>query len=322
MTMRLIFAGTPEFAKIALERLYEAGHEIVLVLTQPDRPGGRGLQLQASSVKTFALEKSLPLLQVNSLKLDGKFPDQAMQAQDMISLAHADLMIVAAYGLILPRWTLKATPLGCLNIHASLLPQWRGAAPIHRAIMAGDSQTGICIMQMDEGLDTGDVLLCESMSIDPLDTTALLHDRLANLGAQLITKALLQLQSLTPMAQDPLLATYAHKISKEESHIDWNKSALCIQRQVLGLNPTPGAKTLLNRETYKVWHAHAISHPTHPLAQNHPRGSIVHVSQDGIDVQCFDGVLRITQLQRASHKKMPLSELLKGQALGVGSCFS
>ncbi|MEI6767334.1 MAG: methionyl-tRNA formyltransferase [Betaproteobacteria bacterium] len=320
--MRLIFAGTPEFAKIALERLYESGHEIVLVLTQPDRPAGRGLQLQASSVKSFALEKSLPLLQVNSLKLDGKYPDQAKQAQEMISRVKADLMVVAAYGLMLPRWTLEASPLGCINIHASLLPQWRGAAPIHRAIMAGDSQSGICIMQMDEGLDTGDLLLCESLSIDPLETTGSLHDRLAKLGADLITKALEQLSLLKAIPQNPLGATYAHKISKEESRLDWNHSSHLLQRQILGLNPAPGAFTMLNQETYKVWHAHVTSTPSNYLASSCQYGHILGVSHDGIDVHCCDGVLRITQLQKAGHKKMPLSELLKGHVIQVGNCFS
>ena len=192
--MRLIFAGTPEFAQQALVALHAAGHEIALVLTQPDRPAGRGLQLQASPVKQFALAHQLPLAQPRSLRLDGKYPDDARAAQQAMAQAQADAMVVAAYGLILPAWALAAPPLGCLNIHASLLPRWRGAAPIHRAIEAGDAQTGVCIMQMDVGLDTGAVLLRRAIDIHPDDTTASLHDRLAALGAQAMLDVLAQAQ--------------------------------------------------------------------------------------------------------------------------------
>ena len=320
--MRIIFAGTPEFAKIALAQLLDAGHEIVLVLTQPDRPAGRGLKLQASSVKTFALEHHLPVFQPSSLKLDGKYPDQAAQAQALMASLGADVMVVAAYGLILPPWALKSTRLGCLNIHASLLPQWRGAAPIHRAIMAGDAQTGICIMQMDEGLDTGDVLLRESVLIDPSDTTATLHDKLAQLGGALITRALSEWDQLTPTPQDHAAASYAHKISKEESALDWRQSALHLQRQILALNPSPGSSTQLGQESFKVWHAKALETPILPGALSPPNGAVLRVDNDFIDVQCANGVLRITQLQKAGHKKMPLSELLKGNPIAVGSCFS
>jgi methionyl-tRNA formyltransferase len=320
--MRIIFAGTPEFATVALEQIYLSGHELVLVLTQPDRPAGRGLKLQASSVKKFALDKSLPIFQPHGLKLDGKFSDEANQAKDKISLLNADLMIVAAYGLILPRWALEATKYGCLNIHASLLPQWRGAAPIHRAVMAGNSETGICIMQMDEGLDTGDVLLSQSISIDPLETTADLHDKLSKLGGHLITQAIEQIDALKPIPQIHSLASYAHKISKEESILDWNKSSKILQRQVLGLNPSPGSSSQLDNEMFKIWHAHALETDSTSLAKNTPNGCIVNVSNDGIDVQCQEGLLRITQLQRAGHKKMPLSELLKGKPISVGTCFS
>jgi methionyl-tRNA formyltransferase len=320
--MRIIFAGTPEFAKVALNKLLFAGHDVVLVLTQPDRPAGRGLKLQPSSVKTFALEHQLSILQPQSLKLDGKYPEDAKMAQSLIASLNADVMVVAAYGLILPPWALVSTRLGCLNIHASLLPQWRGAAPIHRAIMAGDQKTGICIMQMDEGLDTGDVLLSESIFIEPDDTTASLHDKLADLGGQLITNALSNLDQLQSRAQDHALATYAHKISKEESALNWDQHALTLQRQILALNPAPGASTQLGTDHFKVWHAMARkpqnASPT-IAAQN---GQIIEVTPTFIDVQCHQSVLRITQLQKSGHKKMALAELLKGNPIFAGSCFS
>jgi methionyl-tRNA formyltransferase len=268
------------------------------------------------------LQHSLPILQPHGLKLDGKFAAEAHQIKDQITLLKADLMIVAAYGLILPRWALESTKYGCLNIHASLLPQWRGAAPIHRAVMAGDAETGICIMQMDEGLDTGDLLLCESIAIDPFETTADLHNKLSVLGANLIIKALAQIDHLTPIPQNHALASYAHKIKKEESAIDWRQSSKHLQRQILGLNPSPGSSAQLDNELYKIWHAHAIEPDLNCLAKKVPNGCIVNVSNDAIDVQCQEGLLRITQMQRAGHKKMPLSELLKGKPIHVGSCFS
>lgn len=318
--MRIIFAGTPEFSKVALSALLLAGHDVVLVLTQPDRPAGRGLKLQASSVKTFAQEHHLPILQPQSLKLDGKYPDDAKEAKALIDSLQADVMVVAAYGLILPSWALKSTRWGCLNIHASLLPRWRGAAPIHRAIMAGDTKTGICIMQMDEGLDTGDVLLSQSIDIAPEDTTSILHDKLAHLGAQLIAQAITNYTQLTPTPQDHSKASYAHKIAKDESALNWDLPALHLQRQVLALNPAPGASATLGSHSYKIWYAQALGSMNH--ARVLPHGTILGVDHDHIDVQCAEGILRITQLQKSGHKKMPLSELLKGNPINVGSCFS
>ena len=210
--MRLIFAGTPEFASTALAQLHAAGHEIVLAMSQPDRPAGRGMKLQASAVKQFALAHQIPVAQPRSLRLDGKFPDDAQSARAAIAQAQADVMIVAAYGLILPQWVLDAPRHGCLNIHASMLPRWRGAAPIHRAIEAGDTSTGVTIMQMDAGLDTGDMLLCEALAISPTDTTAVLHDKLADLGGRLIVQALSQLGQFQPQVQPSEGVTYAHKI--------------------------------------------------------------------------------------------------------------
>jgi len=212
--MRLIFAGTPEFAREAMVALHAAGHEIVLVLTQPDRPAGRGMKLQASPVKQWALAHKVPVAQPRSLRLDGKYPEDAAAAREALLAAGADAMIVAAYGLILPQWTLDLPPKGCLNIHASLLPRWRGAAPIHRAIEAGDAQTGITIMQMDAGLDTGDMLLVRTEAILPSDTTAALHDRLAALGGEAIVQALADIDRLPRQPQPGEGVNYAHKIEK------------------------------------------------------------------------------------------------------------
>ena len=228
--MRVIFAGTPEFARSALAALHAAGHEIVGVFTQPDRPAGRGMKLQASAVKQFALAHNLPVVQPHSLKLDGKYPEEAAAAQAFIVQVQADVMVVAAYGLILPQWVLDAPKHGCLNIHASLLPRWRGAAPIHRAIEAGDAQTGVVIMQMDAGLDTGDMLLTEVLDIASDDTTATLHDRLAEIGGALVVRALADAQAgqLHAVKQPEAGITYAHKIEKAEAAVDWQQSAQTI----------------------------------------------------------------------------------------------
>jgi len=229
--MRVIFAGTPEFARVALEQLQAAGHQIPLVLTQPDRPAGRGMKLQASPVKQWALDQNIPVAQPKSLRLDGKYPEDAEAARTAIEAAQADVMVVAAYGLILPQWALDAPRLGCLNIHASLLPRWRGAAPIHRAIQAGDAQTGVAIMQMDAGLDTGDMLLVEAVPIvhsgSAPDTTATLHDKLAALGGRMIVQALALAEAgtLAPIQQPDQGISYAHKIEKAEAAVDWRQRA-------------------------------------------------------------------------------------------------
>src|SRR5436190_19458491 len=245
--MRVAFAGTPEFAQVALARLHGAGFTIPLVLTQPDRPAGRGMKLQASPVKAFALEHGLPVAQPRSLRLDGKFPDDAQAARQALLDARPDVLVVAAYGLILPQWVLDLPPRGCLNIHASLLPRWRGAAPIHRAIEAGDSVTGITIMQMDAGLDTGDMLLGEKLRIAPDDTTASLHDRLAALGGRLIVEAL-ELAACgglvaTPQPTDGV--TYARKVEKTEAAVDWTQPADVIERRIRAFDPFPGVSAEL-----------------------------------------------------------------------------
>ena len=228
--MRVVFAGTPEFARTALEAIARAGFEVVLVLTQPDRPAGRGMKLQASPVKQCALAHGWPVAQPRSLRLDGKYPEDAAAAREALLAARADVMVVAAYGLILPQWVLDAPRLGCLNIHASLLPRWRGAAPIHRAIEAGDEETGVTIMQMDAGLDTGDMLLEERLAIGE-DSTARLHDRLAEMGARLIVDALhaAQAGALKPVPQPEEGVSYAHKIEKQEAKVDWTQPAAAIE---------------------------------------------------------------------------------------------
>ena len=313
--MRVIFAGTPEFARVALAQLHAAGFTIPLVLTQPDRPAGRGMKLQPSAVKQFALEQSLPVAQPRSLRLDGKFPADAQEARDAIAAAQADVMVVAAYGLILPLWTLTAPRLGCLNIHASLLPRWRGAAPIHRAIEAGDLETGVTIMQMDEGLDTGGMLLTERLPIrhagPDADTTATLHDRLATLGGRMVVEAL-ELAVCGGLQATPQPAegiTYAHKIEKAESLIDWSLSATALDQRVRAFDPFPGASSLLQGEAIKVWACRPAAE-VGTIAV--PPGTILQADADGLAVQCGSGVLWPTLLQRAGGKRLPVADFLRG----------
>jgi len=258
--MKVIFAGTPEFAAIALARLHEAGFEIPLVLTQPDRPAGRGMQLQPSPVKSYALKHGMPVAQPVSLRLDGKYPEQAAAAHAQLKATEHEVMVVAAYGLILPASILSIPPMGCLNIHASLLPRWRGAAPIHRAIEAGDSETGITIMQMDEGLDTGPMLLTRSERINATDTTGSLHDRLAALGGELIVDALKKLQQggLLAQAQPTDGMTYAAKISKQEADLDFRLPALTLLRRIHAFNPVPGAVAHIHDTAVIIWQASSV----------------------------------------------------------------
>ena len=407
--MKIIFAGTPEFAKVALDQLLAAGHTVPLVLTQPDRPAGRGLKLQASPVKQCAQAHGIPVAQPRSLRLDGKYPEDAAAARDAVHAAHADVMVVAAYGLILPQWVLDSTSgdgpplaanapspdearapspaggsaahevasvgvhstsgdgpplaanapmggsaahevasvgvhclrLGCLNIHASLLPRWRGAAPIHRAIEAGDPHTGITIMQMDAGLDTGDMLLVEPLPIAANDTTSSLHDKLAALGGRCIVQALelLERGGLTPTPQPrvqpkandstrggaidtaqaaALGITYAHKIDKAESRIDWSRSAAEIERKVRALDPFPGCTAQILGEMVKINSSEIDSCSRNNIAGY---GTISYINSSGIGVQCAGGVLLLTQLQRAGGKRLPVAEFLRGFALQVGQRF-
>jgi methionyl-tRNA formyltransferase len=317
--VRVIFAGTPDFARVALERLHAAGVVIPLVLTQPDRPAGRGLKLQASPVKRFALEHSLPVAQPRSLRLDGKYPADAQAARQAIEAAAADLMVVAAYGLILPPWALQVPRLGCLNIHASLLPRWRGAAPIHRAIEAGDCETGVTIMQMDAGLDTGDMLLMERIPIGPHDTTGSLQDNLAGLGARLVVEAveLAACGGLKPVPQSEVGVTYARKIDKAEAAIDWSRPAGQIERRVRAFNPVPGAAASIAGETLKLWRCEVEASE----AGGARPGTVLRVDAAGVVVACGEGALRLTELQRPGGKRLEVAEFLRGFDLKPGMSF-
>ena len=375
MSFRVVFAGTPEFARVALAQLLAAGFEVPLVLTQPDRPAGRGLKLHASPVKQLAEQHGIPVAQPRSLRLDGKYPEDAAAARAALQAARADVMVVAAYGLILPQWVLDdmsaarppegakapsggsatgaaverggllsaARPpegakapsggsatgaavergglgLGCLNIHASLLPRWRGAAPIHRAIEAGDARTGITIMQMDAGLDTGDMLLVQALPIGPRATTASLHDELAALGGQLIVQAL-QLAgqgALRPVPQPAEGVSYAHKIDKHEAAIDWRQPAALIERRIRAFDPFPGASTTLGDAVIKLWNSEIDSYLRTPDARC---GQILAINDAGITVACGDGALRLTELQRPGGKRLPAREFLRGFALAPGQCL-
>ena len=287
-----------------------AGFTVPLVLTQPDRPAGRGMKLQASAVKQRAVAAGIPVAQPQGLKLDGKYAVDAAAAREALLAADADVMVVAAYGLILPQWVLDTPRRGCLNIHASLLPRWRGAAPIHRAIEAGDAETGITIMQMDAGLDTGDMLLIGREAIRADDTTAVLHDRLAELGGRLIVEAL-QAVSLARTPQPAEGVTYAHKIEKAESTIDWTQPAAEIERRLRAFDPFPGGVAVLAGETVKVWRAE--------LADG--SGAPGEVIAAGPVVACGQGALKLTELQRAGGKRGPAAAFLQARPIAVGERF-
>ncbi len=306
--MRLLFAGTPRFACAALSALTEAGHTIPLVLTQPDRPAGRGHRLAPSQVKQLAIRHGIEVFQPASLK------DEKVQTYLRDQGARA--MVVAAYGLILPKLVLDLFPLGCINIHASLLPRWRGAAPIPRAIQAGDERTGVCIMQMDEGLDTGPVMLSESLPIAADETGGTLHDKLSAVGSRLIVRALRGLEAgparFTPQSKDG--ATYARKISKDEARIGWRQEAHQIDAQIRAFDPAPVAFTELAGEPLRIWRATVVD----DCATGAAPGQILSASPKGIDVACARGVLRIVELQKAGGKRLPASEFLRGQSVPVG----
>ncbi len=314
--MRLAFAGTPEFAEAALARLHAAGFDVALVLTQPDRPAGRGLKLNPSPVKAFAQAHGMAVAQPRSLRLDGKYPADAAQAREALQAARIDVMVVAAYGLILPQWVLDLPPRGCLNIHGSLLPRWRGAAPIHRAIEAGDARTGITIMQMDAGLDTGDMLLVEVVDIGADDTTARLHDRLAGVGGRLIVETL-ELAACGRLTHTPQPAegvTYAHKIDKAEASVDWSLPAATIERRIRAFDPFPGATAQLDGEIIKLWRAQVVP------AKGEP-GTVLAVTDEGITVACGEAALKITDLQRPGGKRQPARQFLQNNPLQTGQTF-
>ncbi len=328
--MRLIFAGTPEFAAVALRRLCTSGFDVALVLTQPDRPAGRGMKLQLSPVKDYALRQSIAVCQPRSLRLDGRFADDAAAARDAILAAGADAMVVAAYGLILPQWVLDAMQgreragagLGCLNIHASLLPRWRGAAPIHRAIEAGDRETGVCIMQMDSGLDTGAVLGCQTIPIHhdgpDADTTGRLHDRLAAIGADLLVQVLdgANRGPLQAREQEADGVTYAQKVQKTDAQIDWHRTAKQIGCSIRAFDPTPGAWTSWGDELLKLWRAAPVPSPSD--AGELP-GTVLSADAHGLVVACGQGTLRVQELQRAGGKRLACGDFLRGSPMAVGT---
>ena len=306
--MKLIFAGTPEFAAVALAAILDAGHEVALVLTQPDRPAGRGMALHASLVKQLALTHGIPVFQPATLK--------DASAQDKIRAVGAEAMVVAAYGLILPQAVLDMPRFGCLNIHGSLLPRWRGAAPIQRALLAGDAETGVCIMQMEAGLDTGPVLLSEAVAISAGDTAGSLHDRLAVLGGRLIVAALARLP-LPAQKQPETGVTYAAKIDKAESQIDWSGSAAEIDRHIRAFNPFPGASTTLDGLTIKSWAAV----PVVGGSQSGAAGEVVAVNREGILIACGEGALLVRELQKAGGKRLSAAQFLAGTDVVPGTCF-
>ena len=304
--MRLVFAGTPEFAAQALAALLAAGHKLPLVLTQPDRPAGRGLQLQPSPVKALAQAHGIPVLQPRSLRLDGKFADDAAAARQALALAAPELMVVAAYGLILPAWTLALPQRGCLNIHASLLPRWRGAAPIQRAIAAGDAETGITLMQMDAGLDTGAMLAAATLPITPDDTAASLLPRLSALGAQLTVQTLAgALPSGVPQPPDGI--SYADKIDKSEALIDWRAPAEQIERRLRAFDPFPGAHFVLAGQAIKLWRASVVD------AMPGLPGQVLHADGGRCVVACGQGALALQSLQRPGGRRQDVATWLQAQ---------
>jgi len=315
--MRVAFAGTPEFARVALEALHTAGFVVPLVMTQPDRPAGRGMKLQSSPVKAFALEQAMAVVQPRGLRLDGRYADDAQLAQTALREVMPDVLVVAAYGLILPQWALDLPARGCINIHASLLPRWRGAAPIHRAIEAGDELTGATIMQMDAGLDTGDMLAVQGLPIAPDDTTASLHDRLAALGGRLIVEALRRAEqgTLIRTPQPTEGVTYAHKVEKSEATIDWSLPAAVIERRIRAFDPFPGACTTLSGEVVKVWRAAVVDTGGSP-------GTVLQADGDSLVVACGERALAVVEVQRAGGKRQAIRSFLQthpalaGQRLG------
>ncbi|MEO8080815.1 MAG: methionyl-tRNA formyltransferase [Caldimonas sp.] len=315
--MRLAFAGTPEFARVALERLHGAGHEIALVLTQPDRPSGRGMKTQAAPVKAWAAARSIAVAQPRGLRLDGRYAEEAAAARDALEAAALEAIVVAAYGLILPAWLLALPRLGCINIHASLLPRWRGAAPIQRAIEAGDADTGVTLMQMDEGLDTGAILLAESTPIAADETSATLLPRLAELGAGLAVRGLPALAAgrLPTRAQPDEGVTYAKKIEKDEAVVDWTQPAAAIERRIRAFDPFPGARGTLGDDALTFWRARVAQ------ARGGRPGEIVAVDPGAVIVACGDGALALTELQRAGGRRLAAAEFVRGRPPSVGAVF-
>ena len=309
--MRLIFAGTPRFAADALRALIAEGHEVVLVLTQPDRPAGRGMRIATSDVRRVALDAGIPVEQPRSLRSE--------DAVETLRRVDAEVMVVAAYGLILPPAVLGLFPRGCINIHASLLPRWRGAAPIQRTILAGDARSGVCIMQMEAGLDTGPILRSESLALTTDETAGTLHDRLTVLGSRLVLDVLrdMALGPVQATPQDEAAATYAAKIGRGEAVLDFARPAVLIDRHVRAFNPTPGAWAMYGGETIKIWCAQPLEFETMAVP-----GTVVAMSREGLDVACGGGtLLRLTELQRSGGRRLPAEAFLQGFPLRPGDRF-
>ncbi|WP_353572622.1 methionyl-tRNA formyltransferase [Candidatus Albibeggiatoa sp. nov. BB20] len=294
---RIIFAGTPDFSVPCLQALLDSQHEVCAVYTQPDRPAGRGRKLQTSPVKKLALEHNIPVYQPKSLR-------KAEAKAELLAL-EADLMVVVAYGLILPKAVLNAPQFGCVNVHASILPRWRGAAPIQRAIMEGDKTTGVTLMQMDIGLDTGDMLAKVECDILPEDTGQILHDRLSKIGADLLAQQIDNVEQLTAESQNDDLANYAHKLEKAEAKLDFSQSAQVLANKVRAFNPWPVTQAEIADMTLRIWDAQAIDEMVNQAA-----GSVIRSEKQGIDVATGDGVLRLLKVQKAGGKPIKVSDFL------------
>lgn len=315
--MRIVFAGTPDFARAALQALHDAGHEIVAVLTQPDRPSGRGRSLSQSPVKELAIGLGLQLMQPESLRSGKPGADDTKAALKALA---PDLMVVAAYGLILPKDVLELPRYGCLNIHASLLPRWRGAAPIQRALAAGDQHTGVALMQMEEGLDTGPVWHEEKTAIAPDDNFASLHDRLRDIGAHALVALLKDFppKGKMPEPQCSKGITYAHKISREDTVIDWSQSAQRVRDQIRAFDPSPGALTQLQGETVKLF---AVSGTVPGTVSGTVPGTIIEVSSQGLGISCGEGMVWVQAMQRPGAKRISIKDFLNGRSLSKGDRF-
>ena len=309
--MKIIFAGTPEFAAVSLDRLVQSGFEVPLVITQPDRRAGRGMGLSQSAVKELAITHRLDIYQPETLSSNDV-------VQKIVSCS-ADIMVVVAYGQLVPKSLLNAFPFGCVNVHASILPRWRGAAPIHRALMAGDDETGVCIMQLEEGLDTGPVYRMEKIQIESTDTTGSLHDKLAELGAHALVETLSDTTNLdSPRSQSTEGATYAKKITKDDSVVNWTQNCQEIDRLVRALNPYPGAMTNLQNNSVKIWAAQPI--PSSGEITTRP-GLVLEINERGILVACGEGTLLLTSLQRQGGRRMSAAEFAAGQRIESGDSF-
>ena len=300
--LNIVFAGTPDFAAGHLQALINSQHNVIGVYSQPDRPAGRGKKLQPSPVKKLALEHDIPVFQPLNFKQEGAIAE--------LEALNADIMVVVAYGLLLPLAVLEAPKMGCLNVHASILPRWRGAAPIQRAIQAGDTETGITIMQMDVGLDTGDMLSKTFLEINEDETGGSLHDRLLEKGPEALLNTLAELQAGQVIAkkQDDSQANYAHKLSKEEALINWSLAAKDIELSIRAFNPFPGAYTLLGDQRIKVWQAKMLDEPTSLLP-----GTIARVSADGLDIATGSGLIRLLNVQLIGKKAMAIRDIINGQ---------